>query len=93
MISNLAYVHPDAIIGKDVTIEPFAYIDKNVVIGDGTWVGPNATVLYGARIGKECRIFPSAVVSGIPQDLKFKGEDSVTIIGDRTSIREGATVH
>ena len=93
MISNLAYIHPDAIIGKDVTIEPFAYIDKNVVIGDGTWVGPNATVLYGARIGKDCRIFPSAVVSGIPQDLKFKGEDSITIIGDRTSIREGATVH
>jgi UDP-N-acetylglucosamine acyltransferase len=93
MISNLAYVHPDARLGKDLTIEPFAYISGNVVIGDGTWVGPNVTIMDGARIGKNCKIFPSAVVSGIPQDLKFKGEETTAELGDNTTIREGVTVN
>ena len=93
MISNLAFIHPDARIGKDVTVEPFTYIAGNVVIGEGTWIGPNATIMDGARIGKQCRIFPSAVVSGIPQDLKFRGEESSAEIGDNTTIREGVTVN
>lgn len=93
MISNLAFIHPDAKIGKNVTVEPFAYIAGNVVIGEGTWVGPNATIMDGARIGKKCRIFPSAVVSGIPQDLKFRGEESTAEIGDNTTVREGVTVN
>jgi UDP-N-acetylglucosamine acyltransferase len=93
MISELAYIHPDARLGKNVTVEPFAYISGNVVIGDGTWIGPSATVMDGARIGKNCRIFPSAVVSGIPQDLKFKGEETTAEIGDRTTVREGSTVN
>lgn len=93
MISKLAFVHPDAIIGENVIIEPFAYIAGNVVIGDGTWIGPNSVVMDGARIGKECKIFPSAVVSGIPQDLKFTGEETTAEIGNRTTIREGVTVN
>jgi UDP-N-acetylglucosamine acyltransferase len=93
MISKLAFVHPDAKIGKDVNIDPFAYVAANVEIGDGTWVGPNSTILDGARIGKNCRIFPSAVVSGIPQDLKFRGEESTAEIGDNTTVREGVTVN
>jgi UDP-N-acetylglucosamine acyltransferase len=93
MISKSAYIHPDAGIGENVTVEPFAYIAGNVVIGDGTWIGPNAVVMDGARIGKNCRIFPTAVVSAIPQDLKFKGEESTAEIGDRTTMREGSTVN
>jgi UDP-N-acetylglucosamine acyltransferase len=93
MISHLAFIHPDAIIGNDVTVEPFAYIAGNVIIGDGTWVGPNSTIMDGARIGKKCRIFPSSVVSGIPQDLKFRGEESTAEIGDNTTVREGATIN
>ena len=93
MISNLAYIHPEAKIGKDVIIEPFAYVAANVTIDEGTWVGPNSTIMDGARIGKKCRIFPSAVVSGIPQDLKFRGEESTVEIGDNTTIRECATVN
>jgi UDP-N-acetylglucosamine acyltransferase len=93
MISKLAFLHPEAIIGKDVIIEPFAYIAGNVVIGEGTWIGPNATILDGARIGRNCRIFPSAVVSGIPQDLKFRGEESTAELGENTTIRECATVN
>ena len=93
MISKLAFVHPEAVIGKDVVIEPFAYISGNVVIGEGTWIGPNATILDGARIGRNCKIFPSSVVSGIPQDLKFRGEDSTAELGDNTIVRECATVN
>ncbi|MEI6047600.1 MAG: acyl-ACP--UDP-N-acetylglucosamine O-acyltransferase [Bacteroidota bacterium] len=93
MISDLAFINPDARIGKNVIIEPFAYIAGNVIIGDGTWIGPNSTIMDGARIGQKCRIFPTAVVSGIPQDLKFRGEDSTTEIGDNTTIREGVTVN
>ena len=43
MISNLAYIHPDAKIGNNVTVEPFAYIAGDVVIGDGCWIGPRAS--------------------------------------------------
>lgn len=93
MSQNLAYIHPDAKIGKDVTVEPFAYIAGNVEIGDGTWVGPNATILDGARIGKNCRIFPGAVISAIPQDLKFKGEETTAEIGDNTTMRECVTIN
>jgi UDP-N-acetylglucosamine acyltransferase len=93
MISKLAFVHTEAIIGKNVIVEPFAYIAGNVVIGEGTWIGPNSTILDGARIGKNCKIFPSAVVSGIPQDLKFRGEESTAELGDNTTVRECATVN
>lgn len=93
MISDLAFIHTGAMIGKDVIIDPFAYIAGNVVIGDGTWIGPNSTIMDGARIGEKCRIFPSAVISGIPQDLKFRGEDTTAEIGNNTTVREGVTVN
>ena len=93
MKSELAYIHPEAQLGKDVKIEAFAWIDKNVVIGEGTWVGPNATIMEGARIGKNCKIFPGAVVSAIPQDLKFQGEETTAEIGDNTTLRESVTVN
>jgi UDP-N-acetylglucosamine acyltransferase len=93
MISKLAFIHPSARLGNDVTVEPFAYIAGDVEIGDGSWVGPNSTILDGARIGKKCRIFPSSVISGIPQDLKFRGEETTAEIGDNTTIRECVTVN
>ncbi len=89
----LANVHPDAKIGNNVIIEPFATVQQDVEIGDGTWIGPNAVIMDGARIGKDCKIFPGSVISGIPQDLKFKGEKTTTEIGDRTTIRECVTIN
>ncbi len=85
-------IHPDAEIGSNVSIEPFTSIYKNVTIGEGTWIGPNVTIMEGARIGRNCKIFPGAVVSGTPQDLKYRGEDTETVIGDNTTIRECVTV-
>ncbi len=93
MIHQLAAVDRRAKIGKDVTIEPFTTIAADVEIGEGTWIGPNVTIMDGARIGKNCRIFPGTVISAIPQDLKFDGEDTLTIVGDRTTIRECVTIN
>jgi UDP-N-acetylglucosamine acyltransferase len=47
----------------------------------------------GARIGKNCRVFPGTVISAIPQDLKFDGEDTQVIIGDGSTIRECVTIN
>ncbi len=93
MNQPLAYVHPQAKIARNVVIEPFTTIHANVQIGSGTWIGSNVTIMEGARIGKNCRIFPGAVISAIPQDLKFEGEDSLTIIGNDTTIRECVTIN
>lgn len=93
MISNLAYIHPEAKIGSNVTIEPFATIYKDVVIGDGSWIGPNAVIMDGSRIGNNCKIFPGAVLSAIPQDLKFTGEYTTVEIGENTTIRECVTIN
>jgi len=92
-ISKLAYVHPDAKLGKDVTVEPFAAIYGDVEVGEGSWIGPNAVLMDGARIGKKCRIFPGAVISAIPQDLKFAGEKTTAEVGDGSTIRECVTIN
>ena len=91
MISPLAHIDPKAQIGNDVSIDAFAFIEADVVIGDGTWVGPHAVIMNGSRIGKNCKIFPSAVIGGIPQDLKFAEEKTTAEIGDNTVIREFVT--
>lgn len=93
MKQPLAYIHPAAKIASGVVIDPFVTIDSNVEIGEGTRIGSNVTILEGARIGKNCNIFPGAVIGAIPQDLKFKGEDTLAIIGDNTTLRECVTVN
>lgn len=93
MTSPLAYIHPEARIGANCEIGPFCFIDRNVVIGDGNKLMNNVTVLYGARIGKGNTIFPGAVISAVPQDLKFAGEETTAEIGDENTIRENVTVN
>ena len=93
MKQPLAYIHPAAKIDPSVVIDPFVTIEENVEIGEGTRIGSNVTIMSGARIGKNCRIFPGAVVSAVPQDLKFRGEDTVAIIGDNTTLRECVTIN
>ena len=93
MKQPLAYIHPAAKIHPSVVIDPFVTIEANVEIGEVTRIGSNVTIMEGARIGKNCNIFPGAVISGIPQDLKFRGEETLAIIGDNTTIRECVTVN
>ncbi len=88
----LANIHPDAKLAPGVVVEPFATVQGDVVIGEGSWIGPGAVINDGARIGKNVKIFSGAIISGIPQDLKFDGEQTTTEIGDNTVIREYATI-
>ena len=90
MISPLAYVDSSAKIGKNVTIHPFAYIDKNVEIGDDCEIMPYASIMSGARLGKRNKVYQGAVVSAVPQDFAFTGEETLCVVGDDNVIRENA---
>jgi UDP-N-acetylglucosamine acyltransferase len=92
-ISPLAYVHPNANIGNNVTVDPFAVIYEEVTVGDGTHIMSHAVIMNGSNIGKSCAIYPGAVIGAIPQDLKFVGEKTTVEIGDNTTIRECVTIN
>ena len=93
MTHSLSYIDPSAKIDKNVIIEPFTTIQEGVTIGEGTWIGPNVSIMKGAQIGKNCKIFPGSVISAEPQDLKYNGEKTITVIGDNTIIRECVTIN
>ena len=90
---NMTCIHPGARLGKNVVVSPFTTIAEHVEIGDDCWIGPNVTIFDYVRLGKGCRVFPGAVIGAIPQDLKFRGEESWVEIGDGTTVRECATVN
>ncbi len=92
-IHATAVVGSGAQLGEGVEIGPYAVIEEDVVIGDGTFVGPHVHIADGARIGNECRIMTGAVLSTVPQDLKYAGEKTYLHIGDRTVIRECVTLN
>ena len=92
-IGPMAYVHPEAVIGEGCEIGPFCYIDKNVVIGTSNRLMNSVTLLSGTRMGNGNLVFPGAVIGAIPQDLKFKGEETTAEIGDNNTIRENVTIN
>ncbi len=92
-ISPLAFIHPEANIGEGCEIGPFCYIDKNVEIGADNRLMNSVTLLSGTRIGNGNVIFPGAVIGAVPQDLKFKGEETTAEVGDRNTIRENVTIN
>ena len=61
-------------------------------MGDNNTLQNSVTINYGARIGSNNEFFPGASISTKPQDLKFKGEESICEIGDFNSIRENVTI-
>ena len=91
-ISPLAFVHPEAKLGENNVIGPFCYIDRNTVIGDNNVFQNSVTINFGARIGNGNEVFPGASLSTKPQDLKFKGEETLCEIDDNNSIRENVTI-
>jgi UDP-N-acetylglucosamine acyltransferase len=93
MIHPTAIIDPGAQLGRDVEIGPYAVIGPKVTIGDGTRIGSHAVVESHVRMGKGNRIHSFASVGAIPQDLKFRGEESWVEIGDGNIIREYATVN
>jgi UDP-N-acetylglucosamine acyltransferase len=92
-IDERAVVHENARIGEDVRIGPFAIIGPDVEIGRGTVVAGMVLVEKNTTIGEDCVLGHSAVVGTDPQDLKYHGETTHLVIGDRTTIREFATVN
>ena len=92
-IDKRAIVSPSARIGKGTSVGPFAVIGDNVEIGPDCVIDSFAQVLGFTKIGKGCRIFSYAVVGNIPQDLKYKGEETYLIIGNDNRVREFVTIN
>ena len=92
MDNLLACIHSNSKVESTVQIDPFVTIQRDVEIDEGTWIGSSAMIMEGARIGKNCKIYPHAIVSASPQDLKYKDEQTLTYIGDNTIVREFATI-
>jgi len=98
-IAQSAVIHPMALveegaeIGEGVKIGPFCTVGPNVKIGARTELRSHVVVTGRTSIGEDCEIFPFASIGEIPQDLKFGGEDSTLVIGDRNRIREGVTMN
>lgn len=92
-IHPTAVLDPQAELGPGVDVGPYAVIGAGVVIGPGTQVGPHAYVARDTEIGADCFLGKGAVLGTDPQDLKYEGEETKLIIGDRTTIREFATLN
>jgi len=92
-------IHPTAIIDSraeladDVEVGPFVIIGPHVKIGRGTTIGAHAVIDGWTEIGEKNQIFHLSSVGGIPQDLKYKGEETWLRIGNGNIIREFATIH
>ena len=90
-IHPTAIVDPAAELAADVVVGPFAVIGAGVVIGGGTEVGAHAVVEGPTTIGRGNRIHAHAVLGGAPQDMKYRGEPTSLVVGDRNTIREFCT--
>jgi UDP-N-acetylglucosamine acyltransferase len=93
MIHPTAIIHPGARLAADVAIGPYSIIGEHVTLGEGCWVGPHAVVEGRTTIGRNNRIFQFSSIGAIPQDLKFRGEETTLSIGDGNTFREFVTVH
>jgi len=92
-IHKTAIVEDGAIIGKGVVIGPYAVIGSQVTIGDNTIIDSHVVIDGETIIGKNNKIFSFASIGREPQDLKYAGEKTKTIIGDNNNIRESVTIH
>ena len=93
-IHHTAIVADGAVLGEDVEVGPYASIGENVRIGNGTVVKQGAVIDGHTTIGERCEIYPYACIGMKTQDLKYReGSVSFVEIGDRSVIREFATVH
>jgi UDP-N-acetylglucosamine acyltransferase len=92
-IHETAIVDPGAEIAEGCSIGPFSIIERGVKVCRGTVIGSHILIQDGTTIGEECHIHHGAVIGSIPQDLKFRGEKTWLVIGNRTVIREYATIN
>ncbi len=94
-----ARIHPGAIveagatIGAGASVGPFSLIGAHVTLGEGVEVKSHVVVTGRTEVGEGTVIFPGAVIGEVPQDLKFKGEETRLVIGKRNRIREHVTMN
>ncbi len=88
-----AVIHEEAELADSVTVGPFAIIGPSVTLGEGVRVGSHVLIQKNTRIGDECDIHHGAVLGTDPQDLKYEGEVSWLELGERTVVREYATLN
>jgi UDP-N-acetylglucosamine acyltransferase len=93
VIHETAIIDDSAVIANNVQIGPYSVIGAEVEIGAGTVIGPHVVIKGPTLIGKDNRIFQFSSIGEDPQDLKFHGEQSRLVIGDRNTIRECVTMH
>ena len=92
-IHSTAIISPEAEIGSDVEVGPFAIIGDNCVVGDGCVISPRATLERNVKLGSNVKVGIGTILGGLPQDLKFAGEETTVEIGEGTVIREYTTVN
>lgn len=88
-----AVIHEDADLADSVSVGPFAIVGPSVTLGEGVRVGSHAVIEKNTRVGDECEVHHGAVLGTDPQDLKYRGEESWLEVGDRTVVREYATLN
>ena len=91
-IHPMSAVDPGAVIGAGTTIGPFTVIGPDVKIGRNCRIGPHVVIDGDTTIGDENQIYQFASVGAPPQDLKWSGEKTQLVIGDRNIIREYVTI-
>jgi UDP-N-acetylglucosamine acyltransferase len=92
-IHPTAIVAPGARLDDDVEVEAYTLIGPGVRIGRGTRIGAHTVIEGRSTIGQGNQIFHHASIGAVPQDLKYRGEDSELIIGDHNIIREFTTLN
>ncbi len=93
LVHPTAIIDADAKIAPDATVGPYTIVGPGVVVGRGTVLGPHVLVERDTTIGEQCQIAKGAVIGSDPQDLKYEGETSELTVGDRTVVREYATLN
>ena len=93
MIHPTAIIHKSAVLGTNVKVGPYSVIENDVTIGDDCKIGNFVTICSDTSLAEGCQILHCSSIGEIPQDLKFDGERTKTIIGARTRIREYVTVN
>ncbi|ARE38300.1 Acyl-[acyl-carrier-protein]--UDP-N- acetylglucosamine O-acyltransferase [Rhodovulum sp. P5] len=94
-----AQIHPSAIvedgaeIGAGACVGPFSVIGPKVTLAPGVEVKSHVVVTGLTEIGEETVIFPFANIGDVPQDLKYRGEETRLVVGKRNRIREGVTMN
>lgn len=93
LIHPTVVLDPGVELGEGVSVGPYAVLGPGVRIGAGTRIGPHVFIERDTTVGAECTIAKGAVLGTDPQDLKYAGEPTTLVVGDRTTIREYATLN